>query len=64
MLPRKLIDPSSPESKLNVGLINRALQAAAVELERQRASDSLKKGLEKRPQREDLVERACTHYSF
>ncbi|RDW73368.1 RPEL repeat protein [Coleophoma cylindrospora] len=35
----------------------RALQSAAHELERQRASDSLKKGLEKRPQREDLVER-------
>ncbi|CZR55973.1 related to RPEL repeat protein [Phialocephala subalpina] len=34
-----------------------ALQAAAAELERQRATDSLKKGLEKRPQREDLVER-------
>jgi hypothetical protein len=36
---------------------NRSLQAAAQELERQRAADSLKKGLEKRPAREDLVER-------
>lgn len=36
---------------------NSALQAAAYELERQRASDSLKKGLEKRSQKEDLVER-------
>jgi hypothetical protein len=35
----------------------RSLQAAAQELERQRATDSLKKGLEKRPAREDLVER-------
>ncbi|TAQ91098.1 hypothetical protein B7494_g515 [Chlorociboria aeruginascens] len=34
-----------------------ALQAAAQELERQRATDSLKKGLEKRPNREELVER-------
>jgi len=34
-----------------------ALQAAAYELERQRATDSLKKGLEKRPQRDNLVER-------
>jgi hypothetical protein len=33
------------------------LQAAAHELERQKVTDSLKKGLEKRPQREDLVER-------
>jgi len=36
----------------------RSLQAAALELERQRATDSLKKGLEKRPEREDLVERS------
>jgi hypothetical protein len=36
---------------------NRALQAAAHELERQKVTDSLKKGLEKRPHREDLVER-------
>jgi len=41
------------------GKMNSSLQAAAVELERQRASDSLKKGLEKRPQREDLIERKC-----
>lgn len=37
--------------------MDRALQAAALELERQRASDALKKGLEKRPDREDLVGR-------
>ena len=36
---------------------HRALQSAAQELERQRATDSLKKGLEKRPEREELVER-------
>lgn len=35
----------------------RALQSAAQELERQRATDSLKKGLEKRPEKEELVER-------
>ncbi|KAI9840928.1 MAG: hypothetical protein M1837_001107 [Sclerophora amabilis] len=34
-----------------------SLQAAAHELERQRATDSLKKGLEKRPERDELVER-------
>lgn len=34
-----------------------ALQSAAQELERQRATDSLKKGLEKRPDREELIER-------
>ena len=32
-------------------------QSAAHDLERQRATDSLKKGLENRPQREDLIER-------
>lgn len=35
----------------------RALQSAAQELERQRATDSLKKGLEKRPERDQLIER-------
>lgn len=34
-----------------------ALQQAQHELARQRATDSLKKGLEKRPERADLVER-------
>ncbi|MCJ1376379.1 hypothetical protein MMC20_007621 [Loxospora ochrophaea] len=34
-----------------------ALQAAAQDLERQRATDSLKKGLERRPDREELIER-------
>ncbi|CAO1596233.1 hypothetical protein XANCAGTX0491_000085 [Xanthoria calcicola] len=34
-----------------------ALQSAAQELERQRATDSLKKGLEKRPERDELIER-------
>ncbi len=38
-------------------IITRALQAKALELERQRATDNLKKGLEKRPEREDLVQR-------
>ena len=35
----------------------RALQSAAQDLERQRATDSLKKGLGKRPERDELVER-------
>lgn len=37
--------------------LSRALQAKQVELERQQHSDSLKKHLEKRPDREELVER-------
>jgi len=36
---------------------NRALQAKALELERQRATDNLKKGLSHRPDRDTLVER-------
>ena len=43
----ELIDPT----------FHRALQSAAQELERQRATDSLRKGLEKRPEKEELVER-------
>ena len=35
----------------------RALQAKALELERQRATDNLKKGLAHRPDRDTLVER-------
>jgi hypothetical protein len=34
-----------------------ALQARQLELERQRATDNLKKGLGKRPEREELIER-------
>lgn len=34
-----------------------SLQAKQAELERQRATDNLKKGLGKRPEREELVER-------
>jgi len=36
-----------------------ALQARQLELERQRATDNLKKGLGKRPERGELVEREC-----
>ena len=36
-----------------------ALQARQLELERQRATDNLKKGLEKRPERGELVGRKC-----
>lgn len=35
----------------------RAIQSAALELERQRAADSLRKGLERRPEKEELIER-------
>jgi len=38
-------------------LLHRALQAKALELERQRATDNLKKGLAHRPEREELIER-------
>jgi hypothetical protein len=34
-----------------------ALQAKALELERQRATDNLRKGLNQRPARDDLVQR-------
>ena len=40
-----------------------ALQARQLELERQRATDNLKKGLEKRPERGELVERKCCCFS-
>lgn len=36
---------------------DRALQSARQELDRQRATDSLKKNLEKRPEKDELVER-------
>jgi hypothetical protein len=36
---------------------DRALQSARQELDRQRATDSLKKNLEKRPDKDELVER-------
>lgn len=36
--------------------VNRALQAAQHELERQKITDSLKKGLESRPDKDSLVE--------
>ncbi|KAL8979094.1 MAG: hypothetical protein Q9205_005489 [Flavoplaca limonia] len=39
-----------------------ALQSAAQDLERQRATDSLKKGLEKRPERDELIERMPLDY--
>jgi hypothetical protein len=47
----------SLSSRSSLTVEYRALQSAAYDLERQRASDSLKKGLEHRAQREDLVER-------
>jgi len=38
-----------------------SLQSKQLELERQRATDSLKKGLEKRPEKDELVERMFPH---
>lgn len=51
MLPRKL------ESTSVFDFANRpsSLQAKQHELERQQATDSLRKGLEQRPERDDLV---------
>ena len=50
---------SDPIVAPNAHVINkiRAIQAAQLELERQQATDSLRKGLEKRPEREQLIER-------
>ncbi len=42
---------------LSLTLLCRSLQAKQYELERQQQSDSLRKHLEKRPEREELVER-------
>ena len=42
---------------------HRALQAAQLELERNRTVDSLKKGLERRPERDELVQRTPPHAS-
>ena len=41
-----------------------ALQAKQLELERQRATDNLKKGLGKRPERGELVERELCFFFF
>jgi RPEL repeat protein len=38
---------------------NRALQSVQHDLERQKITDNLRKGLEHRPEREELVERMC-----
>lgn len=43
---------------------NRALQSVQQELERQRVTDSLKKGLEHRPERQELVDRKCRAFTF
>ena len=40
----------------------RALQSAQLELERKQATDSLRKGLEKRPERDELIERMQISY--
>lgn len=40
---------------------SRALQSAQLELERKQHADSLRKGLEKRPDKESLIERTRCH---
>jgi hypothetical protein len=63
MQHRKQKRPLSPiaADPLNVSLtalcVPRALQQAALELNRSKITDSLKKGLEHRPERDALVER-------
>lgn len=47
----------------NVELVLRALQSAQQHLERQLATDNLKKGLAHRPEREELVERMLLYVS-
>jgi RPEL repeat len=58
MLLRKhssCVKPSDTDDRLTQ--ISRSLQAAQQELERQQNADALKKNLEKRPDRDTLVER-------
>lgn len=43
--------------------MSRALQAQQQELQRQKVTDSLKKGLEQRPEREHLVESTTPYIS-
>jgi hypothetical protein len=47
--------PAPPHDQANPR--QSALQARALELERQRATDNLKKGLAHRPERDDLIQR-------
>ncbi|KAL9131678.1 MAG: hypothetical protein Q9175_006702 [Cornicularia normoerica] len=46
-----------PDSIQEANRASRAIQSTQLELERQQATDSLRKGLEKRPEREELVGR-------
>lgn len=45
-------------------MLSRSLQAAQQELERHRAMDSLKRNLEKRPEREELIERTQSNTQY
>lgn len=56
-MPHRTYNPHLQRSGQEANCQHSALQSAAQELERQRATDSLKKGLEKRPEKEELVER-------
>jgi RPEL repeat len=53
--PKQNIAP--PQHNTNVSPHRSALQAAQHDLERQKITDNLKKGLEHRPHRESLIER-------
>lgn len=56
-LPQQLLYGDLRIRELTKNHTRRAIQSAQLELERQQATDSLRKGLEKRPEREELIER-------
>ena len=61
MLHRKLLARSQLVC-IDTNPLSRSLQSAAQELQRQQATDNLKKGLERRPEKEELVGRKCTFF--
>ena len=60
MQPRNTIPPPTFPILQQLTLKPRALQSAQLELERKQHADSLRKGLEKRPDKETLIERTYT----
>jgi hypothetical protein len=46
-----------PDRRISYLFCYRSLQAAQLALEREQATDNLKKGLERRPERKELIER-------
>lgn len=56
-----MIRRSWPDQMLMDCVLRRALQAAQQDLERQRITDSLKKNLANRPEKDDLIGRKSPH---